>query len=212
MKQTAEQLIRADKLETLAKLLAKSWFYGDWEWETPNERIMQMLMQDLGYYPFKSEDEMIQQTRVDEDLYKEAVDKVELRNPRLMPVENYDPWDEVINQLGDTNEMIDHVGEVNEMVNHVPGVGKMVSNSEIGKKRWDDWDEFNKKACYPEDYQSAFADGFTRGAKWVNEIVKETLYTEEQVREVIRNCFKSNAIGFLLTEDDMIRTIKQPKQ
>ena len=38
------------------------------------------------------------------------------------------------------------------------------------------------------------------------------LYTEEQVREVIRNCFKSNSLGFLITEDDMIRTIKQPKQ
>ena len=41
---------------------------------------------------------------------------------------------------------------------------------------------------------------------------KSTLYTEEQVREVIRNCFKSNSIGFLITEDDMIRTIKQPKK
>ena len=131
MKQTAEQLIRADKLETLAKLLAKSWFYGNWEWETSNERIMQMLMQDLGYYPFKSEYEMIQQTRVDEDLYKEAVEKVELRNPRLMPVENYDPWDEVIDQLGDTNEMIDHVGDVNEMVNQVPDGGKYTEEQVI---------------------------------------------------------------------------------
>jgi hypothetical protein len=41
---------------------------------------------------------------------------------------------------------------------------------------------------------------------------QETLYTEEQVREVIRNCFKSNTLGFLITEDDMMRTIKQPKQ
>jgi hypothetical protein len=41
---------------------------------------------------------------------------------------------------------------------------------------------------------------------------QETLYTEEQVREVIRNCFKSNSLGFLITEDDMMRTIKQPKK
>jgi hypothetical protein len=75
------------RLETLAKLLAKSWFYGQWEWENPNERIQQMIMQDLGYYPFKDEDEMIIKTRVDEDLYKEAVDKVALRNPRITPVE-----------------------------------------------------------------------------------------------------------------------------
>jgi hypothetical protein len=107
----------------------------------------------------------------------------------------------------DTNKMIDHIGEVNEMVNHVPDVGKMVSNSEIGKRRWDDWDEFNKKACYPEDYQSAFADGFTRGAKWVNEIVKETLYTEEQVREAM-NCTVLSAKA----KERVIQSLKQPKQ
>lgn len=112
MKQTSvewlfEKLLRADKLETLAKLLSKSWYYGNWQWENPNERIMQMLMQDLGYYPFKSEDEMIQQTRVDEDLYKEAVEKVALRNPRITPVENHSV---------DFNKMIDHIGKVNEMV------------------------------------------------------------------------------------------------
>ena len=77
----------SQRLETLAKLLAKTWFYGEWEWENPNERIQQMIMQDLGYYPFKDEDEMICKTRVDEDLYKEAVDKVALRNPRATPVE-----------------------------------------------------------------------------------------------------------------------------
>jgi len=61
---------RKDKLETLAKLLAKTWFYCDWKWESPNERVMQMLMQDLGLYPFKDEDEAIQQTQVDDELYK----------------------------------------------------------------------------------------------------------------------------------------------
>jgi hypothetical protein len=101
------ELIRINKLETLAKLLAKSWFYGKWEWETPNERIMQMLMQELGYYPFKNEDEMIHHTRVDEDLYKKAVDKVALINPRIIPVENH---------TVDTNEMIDHIGNTNKMV------------------------------------------------------------------------------------------------
>ena len=74
--------IRRERLDVLARLLAKSWFYGKWEWETPNERIMQMIMQELGYYPFKNEDEMILGTKVDEDLYKEAVDSVPLRNPR----------------------------------------------------------------------------------------------------------------------------------
>lgn len=73
---------RSEKLDVLARLLAKSWFYGKWQWETPNERTMQMIMQELGYYPFKDEDKMIRKTRVDEDLYKQAVDSVPLINPR----------------------------------------------------------------------------------------------------------------------------------
>jgi hypothetical protein len=62
--------LRNKKLETLARLLGKTWFYGEWKYETPNERVMQMLMQELGLYPFKDEDEMIQQTKVNDDLYK----------------------------------------------------------------------------------------------------------------------------------------------
>lgn len=72
---------RLDKLETLAKLLAKSWFYCDWRWENPNERVMQMLMQDLGLYPFKDEDEMIQQTKIDEGLDKELYKEASIRIP-----------------------------------------------------------------------------------------------------------------------------------
>ncbi len=131
----------------------------------------------------------------------------------------------------DTTKMINHIVEANEMVcmfeprtdtssatvckhcgqekflhNQVPDVRKMVSNVEIGKKRWYDWDEFNKKACYPEDHQSAFADGFTRGAKWVNEIAQETLYTEEQVREAM-NCTVLSAKA----KERVIQSLKQPK-
>lgn len=70
---------RSEKLDILARLLAKSWFYGKWEWENPNERVMQMIMQELGYYPFKNEDKMIRETRVDEDLYKQAVEQIKTR-------------------------------------------------------------------------------------------------------------------------------------
>ena len=72
---------RLDKLETLAKLLAKTWFYCDWRWESPNERVMQMLMQDLGLYPFKDEDEMIQQTKIDEGLDKQLYKEASIRIP-----------------------------------------------------------------------------------------------------------------------------------
>jgi hypothetical protein len=142
----------------------------------------------------------------------------------------------LIHHSVDTNEMINHIVEANEMVcmfepttdtssatvckhcgqekflhNQVPDVRKMVSNVEIGKKRWDDWDEFNKKACYPEDHQSAFADGFTRGAKWVNEIAQEILYTEEQVKQAIYRAVHLTLSDKSCYSDEIIQSLKQPK-
>jgi hypothetical protein len=151
---------RKEKLETLARLLAKSWYYGDWDWENPNERVMQMIMQDLGLYPFKSEDEMIQQTRVDEDLYKEAVDKVKLRKPRLMPIETHPV---------DTNKMIDHIGEVNEMVED--DVVKLAEEYAI--KVYHAFED----ATWFRPLNLGYYAGYTKA--------KETLYTEEQVKELL---------------------------
>jgi hypothetical protein len=220
---------RKDKLETLAKCLAKSWFYGEWEWENPNERVMQMLMQDLGLYPFKDEDEMIQQTRVDEDLYKEAVDKVALRNPRIMPIAHHHV---------DTNEMINHIGEVNEMVcmfepttdtssatickhcgkekflhNHVPDVGKMVEGDvwALGLE-----DELNKlpytKHLDDGQYNDGQLAGFELGATWGFKKAKETLYTEEQVREAIKKATTRKYNSHFYNADEIIQSLKQPKQ
>ena len=35
-----------------------------------------MLMRELGYYPFTNEDEMIQHTKVDDELYKQAPQRI----------------------------------------------------------------------------------------------------------------------------------------
>lgn len=130
------------RLKTLAKLLAKSWFYGEWKWETPNERIQQMIMQDLGYYPFKDEDEMIRITRVDEDLYREAVDKVQLGKPRTpTPVECHNSSD--INDKEKSENPI-------------------ISDDEINKASYKFW-EFN------EHTQSTC---WKMGAKWYREQLK----------------------------------------
>jgi len=72
-------MTREQKLETIVKLFAKSMFHGDWKWETPNERVIEMLMKEVGYYPFKDEDEMIYHTSVDDNLYKQAIKEVEGR-------------------------------------------------------------------------------------------------------------------------------------
>jgi hypothetical protein len=72
-------MTREEKLETIVKLFSKAMFYGDWKCETPNERVIEMLMKEVGYYPFKDDDEMIQHTSVDDNLYKQAIKEVEGR-------------------------------------------------------------------------------------------------------------------------------------
>lgn len=67
---------RYEKLKMIAKLLAKSWYLGNWKWETLNERAQEMLMRELGYYPFVDESDMISKTHVDEDLFQKAINKV----------------------------------------------------------------------------------------------------------------------------------------
>jgi hypothetical protein len=82
------EMTREEKLETIVKLFAKSMFYGKWKWETPNERVITMLMQEVGMYPFKDEDEMISKTPVSEDLYQKAIKEIPTRPTK--------GWDESI--------------------------------------------------------------------------------------------------------------------
>jgi len=72
-------MTREQKLETIVKLFAKAMFYGDWKWETPNERVIEMLMKEVDLYPFPNEDAMIFSTKVDEELYKRALTEVPSR-------------------------------------------------------------------------------------------------------------------------------------
>lgn len=72
-------MTREEKLEAIVKLFAKDMHYGDWKWETPNERVIEMLMREVDLYPFWNEDEMILQTKVDDELYERARKVVPVR-------------------------------------------------------------------------------------------------------------------------------------
>lgn len=112
-------------------------------------------------------------------------------------VNNYDAWDEVIDQLGDSNKMINHIGEVNEMVNHVPDVGKMVEDVE---KLAEEFYPLNDD-LYPNSslIRKAFKAGYNKA--------KETLYTEEQVGRAIDMARKDWNLKY-----EIIQSLKQPKQ
>lgn len=60
----------------VCKVLAKCWYYGDWKWETPNERVMEILMRQLELYPFYDEDKMIEKTKVEDELYELAIKEI----------------------------------------------------------------------------------------------------------------------------------------
>ena len=91
---------------------------------------------------------------------------------------------------------------------HSPKIDEMLK--ELQEDDIKDWAHLTSvsKGLDGSVYQSTYEDGFIDGYNKA----KETLYKEGQVREVIRNCFKSNADGFVVTEDDMMRTIKNSKK
>jgi len=190
---------RKDKLETLAKLLAKTWFYCDWKWESPNERVMQMLMQDLGLYPFKDEDEMIQQTKIDDGLDKELYKEASRRIPTYGKLSE----DLVENKL-DLSKMESKLDE--SLANETPE-----SLTEwMDSKREDNVEKLAEKYYGPGDYGLESKQGFIKGYNKA----KETLYTEEQIREAIDMARKDNSPLFVwdFTIDEIIQSLKQPKQ
>jgi hypothetical protein len=80
---TKKYMTRDEKMQAIVKILAKQWFYGDWIAETPNERVQEMLMRELGLYPFDSESDMIIHTQIDESIYKKAVNYYKANTSRL---------------------------------------------------------------------------------------------------------------------------------
>lgn len=152
---------RKDKLETLAKLLAKTWFYCDWKWESPNERVMQMLMQDLGLYPFKDEDEMIQQTKIDDglddELYKEA--------NRRVPVYGKPSADLVKSKISET-----YTGEY-----------PFVDDIHFGDLRNVDVDSFHKG--YDKAKETLFTE---EQVKYIVERSRETGLTAEYIMQTLK--------------------------
>jgi len=165
---------RKDKLEILAKLLAKTWFYCDWKWESPNERVMQMLMQDLGLYPFKDEDEAIQQTQVDDELYREA--------SRRVPTYGKLSEDLVENKL-DLSKIKQKLDETlaNETSESLTEWMNGKREDDVEKLAEEEYPIFDGDLLGIAHNQKQSRIDFIKGYNKA----KETLYTMEQVREAI---------------------------
>lgn len=122
------------------------------------------------------------------------------------------------NHLVDTNEMINHIGDANKMVDQVPDVRKMVddvidwlinqlenhivlsAHNKLGTNRTGDYRIGLRKAI-----------DFCHQAKEMES--KETLYTEEQVREAMqKTLIVLPFINVKNVTDTIIETLKQPKK
>jgi len=110
------------------------------------------------------------------------------------PIKNYDPWDEVIDQLGDTDKMISKGGELSTFKDHVPDVGKMV-------------DDDIKAMKITLDKVDSYRMGYNRA--------KQTLYTEEEVMEAVSKSVSiliGQEINLAQLKELIIQLLKQPKQ
>jgi uncharacterized protein YbaA (DUF1428 family) len=107
-------------------------------------------------------------------------------------VEEY--YEETFGSKGSDTLKDYHIVDTNEMVGQVPDVSKMVEDDELQYIRT----QMEKAECYKLGYNRA----------------KETLYTEEQVREAIRMATISDPklLRFFYSEDYIIQSLKQPKQ
>lgn len=61
-----------ENFKVIAKCLVKAMYYGNWTAETPNERIIQMLLEKEGLWPIKDDDELIEKTEIVQSLYPES--------------------------------------------------------------------------------------------------------------------------------------------
>ena len=102
------------------------------------------------------------------------------------------------------NEMIDHIGKVNEMVED--DVWKAGLEDELNKLPY-------TKHLDDGQYNDGVLTGFEFGATWGYNKAKETLYTEEQVREAIDMARElSGYASYEFKENEIIQSLKQPKQ
>ena len=49
----------------------------------------------------------------------------------------------------------------------------VVDNETILKERWESWKIDREKEVYEDDVESAYTDGFSRGALWMQELTKQ---------------------------------------
>jgi hypothetical protein len=115
-------------------------------------------------------------------------------------------------------KLIHHPVNTNKMIDHVPDVGKMVEDDYLPTA-----DEFYIQLGFmPNNHQLGYdiKTAMDEFAKLHVQKAKETLYTEEQVRdaidmarrEIITDAYGDLEVEYLLEKEQIIQSLKQPKQ
>ena len=71
-----EELMKDYAVKVMAKIMNGT----DWRWESPNERVLEMLMRKLRLYPLEEIEEVIEKTNVPEELYEDAIKEIKGRS------------------------------------------------------------------------------------------------------------------------------------
>ena len=96
------------QLRRLAALLQSAWFHGDWKAETANERRMETIMREQGYWPVKMSaftfEPDLKITQLDNDMEDIVIARVQL-------IEALNNVQSMIHDLtiGELDELIDEV-------------------------------------------------------------------------------------------------------
>jgi len=73
-----------------------------------------------------------------------------------------------------------------------------------------EWLEGQFKIYLPSIHQKGLENAFEK-AKEMHKAEQENLYTEEQVREALSECFKASQEGYNITSNEIIQSLKTKK-
>ena len=124
--------------------------------------------------------------------------------------DNFTSYAKLLHHSVESNEMIDHIGDANKMVeddaapidwliNQLENHIVLSAHGKLGTNRTGDYRIGLRKAI-----------DFCHQAKEME--AKETLYTEEQVREVVKMAQTRKYNSHFYNADEIIKSLKQPKQ
>ena len=134
----------------------------------------------------------------------EEMHKQEMKEMYLKGIENYDP---TFKRKNDTLKDY-HIVDTNEMVDQVPDVRKMKRSAVTFLI-----EQIEGRGYFSNEFplKRKTIEHIIKRALEIEQEIQETLYTEEQVREVVKMAQTRKYNSHFYNADEIIQSLKQPK-